>query len=77
MELTKENWRLGVIQGRLIDADGTLLYGWNAELNQPQAAEVNYDLLNANPASGPLRQLCNQVVCRIKRTLLGVGGDND
>jgi hypothetical protein len=37
-------------------------------------AEVNFDLLNANPASGA--QLCNQVVRHIKRALLGVGGDN-
>jgi major capsid protein E len=76
MELTKENWRLGVIQGKLLDADGSVLYDWNAEFGQPQAAEVNFDLQNANPASGALRQQCNQVVRHIKRALLGVGGDN-
>lgn len=58
MELTKENWRLGVIQGKLLDADGSLIYDWNAEFGQPQAAEVNFDLQNATPASGVLRYLC-------------------
>ena len=62
MELTKENWRLGVIQGKLLDAGGSLIYDWNAEFGQPQAAEANFDLLNATPASGVLRQQCNQVV---------------
>jgi hypothetical protein len=59
MELTKENWRLSVIQGKLIDADGSLLYDWNAEFGQAQAPEVNFDLQNQNPASGVLRQQCN------------------
>src|SRR5581483_8828097 len=76
VELTKENWRLGVIQGKLLDADGSTIYDWNAEFNQAQAAEINFDLLNANPASGALRQQCNQVVRHLKRKLQGVGGDN-
>ena len=75
-ELTKENWRLGVIQGKLLDADGSLIYDWNAEFGQAQAAEVNFDLLNPAPASGILRQQCNQVVRHIKRSLQGVGGDS-
>ena len=29
MELTKKNWRLSVIQGKLLDADGSLIYDWN------------------------------------------------
>jgi hypothetical protein len=76
VELTKENWRLGVIQGKLLDADGSIIYDWNAEFNQPQAAEINWDLLNTNPASGILRQTCNQVIRRMTRRLLGVGGSN-
>lgn len=76
IELTKENWRLGVIQGKLLDADGTTIYDWNAEFNQAQAAEINFDLQNANPASGVLRTQCNQVVRHMKRKLQGVGGDN-
>jgi hypothetical protein len=76
IELTKENWALGCIQGQLLDADGSLIYDWNLEFNQAQAAEINFDLLNANPVLGELRIQCNEVVRHIKRKLLGVGGTN-
>jgi hypothetical protein len=76
VELTLENWRLGVIQGKLLDADGSTIYDWNVQFNQAQGAEVNFDLQAANPAAGALRAQCNQVVRHIKRQLLGVGGNN-
>jgi Phage major capsid protein E len=75
-ELTKENWRLTCLQGALLDADGSTIYNWNNEFNQPQASEVNWDLLNASPASGIVRQMCNQTIRHVKRKLLGVGGNN-
>ncbi len=75
-ELTKENWRLTCLQGALLDADGSTIYNWNNEFNQPQAAEVNWDLQNASPASGIVRQMCNQTIRHVKRKLLGVGGNN-
>jgi len=76
IELTKENWRLGVIQGVLKDADGSTIYDWNAEFSQAQAGEVNWDLLNSNPVGGSLRALSNTTVRHITRKLLGVGGSN-
>jgi major capsid protein E len=76
IELTMENWRLSVIQGKLLDADGTTIYDWNLEFGQAQASEINWDLLNTTPASGALRLLCNQVVRHITRKLQGVGGTN-
>jgi hypothetical protein len=76
IELTMENWRLGAIQGKLFDADGSVIYDWNAEFNQAQASEGNWDLLNASPASGIIRQTCNQTIRHITRKLLGVGGAN-
>jgi hypothetical protein len=48
MELTKENWRLGVIQGKLLDADGSLLYDWNA--GQFRSAERESCVRRAPPA---------------------------
>lgn len=76
IELTMENWRLGAIQGKLLDADGSTIYDWNAEFSQSQASEINFDLQNTTPASGILRQTCNQVVRHIKRKLQGIGGNN-
>lgn len=76
IELTKENWRLGVIQGVLKDADGTTIYDWNSEFGDAQGSEVNFDLQNGSAASGALRTLCNQTVRAITRSLKGVGGSN-
>jgi hypothetical protein len=76
IELTMENWRLSCIQGVLKDADATTIYDWNAEFGQAQAAEVNWDLQNASPASGALRLLCNTTVRHMTRKLLGVGGNS-
>lgn len=76
IEITKENWRLSCVQGKLYDADGSTIYDWNAEFSQSQASEVNWDLQNSSPASGIIRQLCNQTIRHVRRQLKGVGGDN-
>jgi hypothetical protein len=76
IEVTKENWRLTCLQGALLDADGSTIYNWNNEFNQPQAAEVNWDLQNATPVSGIIRQMCNQTSRHVKRQLQGVGGND-
>lgn len=81
-DLTLENWRLSVVtQAKLLDADGSMIYDWGAEFGQSTLAPggtdnpiVNWDLLNASPASGAVRQLCNQTGRYIKRALRGVGG---
>lgn len=74
-QLTLENWALSVVQGKLLDADGSTIYDWNDEFKQPQAAEVNWDLLNTSPASGIIRQMCNETIRHVRRQLKGVGGD--
>ncbi|KAB0269060.1 major capsid protein [Microvirga brassicacearum] len=55
--LTEEYHRLSVItSGTLLDADGTVLYNYFTEMGESQPAEVDWDLDNASPAEGVLRQ---------------------
>lgn len=71
LALTWENLKLGAVQGIVNDADGTLIYNWATEFNQSIPAEINFDLENANPASGAVRKQCTQVVRSIRRGLKG------
>jgi hypothetical protein len=81
-DLTLENWRLGVVtQAKLLDADASVIYDWAAEFGVTSTGPggsanpiVNWDLLNATPASGVIRGLCNQTIRWIRRSLQGVGG---
>ncbi|TIW11276.1 MAG: major capsid protein [Mesorhizobium sp.] len=71
MSATEEYARVGAVKGIVTYADGTTLnlfttFGVN------QAAEVNFDLSNANPASGALRKACAGVVRTIANNLDGV-----
>lgn len=76
MELTKENMRLGAVQGLVTDADGsTTLFDWASELSQTIPAEVDFDLDNASPASGAVRKKCNAVVRSMLTRLSGLGGN--
>src|SRR5690606_11857176 len=55
--LTEEYHRLCVItQGKLLDKDGSVLYNYFSEMGENQATEVDWDLDNANPTDGVLRQ---------------------
>lgn len=76
MELTKENLRLGCLQGLVLDADGSTLFDWATELGQTIPAEVDWDLDNAAPASGVVRTACNVARRSIIRGLQGLGGEN-
>ena len=63
LELTFENMRLGAIQGKVYDADGTtLIYNWYTEWGVSEPAEVDFDLDNASPAAGALIKSCNAMV---------------
>lgn len=75
MELTWENMRLGCVQGLVLDADGTTLFDWAAELQQVIPAEIDFDLDNPAPASGAIRIKCNAVTRSILRALGGLGGN--
>lgn len=73
-DLTFENLKLGAVQGLVADANGDTIYNWATEFGQTIPAEVDFDLDNANPASGALRTKCTAAVRSITRGLKGVGG---
>lgn len=73
VELTHENMRLGAVQGIVLDADGSTIYNYFTEFGVSQPAEIDFDLDNASPASGAVRQKCNQVVRAVHRGLKGLG----
>ena len=76
IELTWENMRLGAVQGILLDADSSTIYNWFTEFDVSQAAEIDFDLDNATPASGALMKKCDQVVTQMRQAAKGafIGG---
>jgi hypothetical protein len=72
-DLTWENLRMGAVTGIVKDADGTPIYNWSNEFNQPQPDEVDFDLDNLAPAEGALKKKCNLIVRSITKGLQGVG----
>ncbi|TSD89074.1 major capsid protein [Mycobacterium sp. KBS0706] len=72
VELTKENMRLGAVQGIVLDADGSVIYNWFTEWGVSQPAEVAFDLNNASPTPGALRKKCNDVVRKVTRGAKGM-----
>ncbi|MBR0855482.1 major capsid protein [Bradyrhizobium liaoningense] len=76
LELTWEYHRLGALQGKVLDADGTsVIYDWATEFGQTIPAEIDFDLDNPNPATGAVRKNCNTVKRAISKGLQGLGGD--
>ena len=71
VELTHENMRLGAVQGKVLDADGSTIIDWFSEWGITQDTEIDFDLDNASPASGAVRKKCNQVV---RQTMKAMGG---
>ncbi len=74
MNLTREHYALGAIQGKMLDADGSTLFNWATEFGQSLPTEIDFDLDNASPGSGVLRKKCNAVVRGTSRALKGRGG---
>lgn len=71
--LTEEYHRLNVIKtGNLLDADGTVLYNYATEFGESLPAEIDFDLDNASPVDGILRQRCTAVIRQIGTTLGGL-----
>jgi Phage major capsid protein E len=62
MELTKENMRLGALQGILLDADGSTLVNYFTEWGIAVPTEIDFDLDNPSPGSGAVKQKCTQVI---------------
>lgn len=62
LEFTHEYHRLGAIQGKIYDADGTtVILDLFAAFGVSEPAEVDFDLDNASPASGAVRLKCNGI----------------
>jgi len=72
VNLTWENQRLGAVQGVVKDADGSTIYDLYSLFDVSQAAEVDFDLDNASPASGALRKRCSEMT-RASRRATGNG----
>ncbi|WP_142847235.1 major capsid protein [Telmatospirillum sp. J64-1] len=72
VELTHEHMRLGMVQGKMLDADGSVIYDWFQEFGIPEPAEIDFDLDNASPEPGVVRKKCTQVVRAVMRGLGGV-----
>lgn len=77
LELTLENMRLGAIQGKVYDADGTsLIYDWYAEWGVTEPTEIDFDLDNATPAKGALMKKCTAMVRAILKESKGATTPN-
>lgn len=70
MELTWEHMRLGAIQGKVMDADGTtVLMDWYSEWGITESAEINFAL---GTASTDVRKKCRDVKRAMQRKAKGV-----
>lgn len=69
MELTQEMHRLGAIQGKVLDADGTIIYDWFEEwgIEEPDAIEFKLDT-----ASTDVEQVCRAVLRKMRRASKGL-----
>lgn len=65
LEYTRENMRLGALQGILLDADGSVIYNFFTQFGITQATEVAFDL--SNTTEGLFRAKCNALVRSMKR----------
>ena len=71
--LTEEYHRLAVVtQGKLLDADGSVIYNYFQEMGESQPAEVDWELDAASPADGELRQKSANLMRAIGATLGGL-----
>ena len=75
LELTWEFHRLNALLGKALDADGSTIYDWATEFGQAIPAEIDFDLDNANPATGAVRKKCNTVKRAMLAALKGLGGN--
>lgn len=74
-DLTYEHYRLSVIsKGRMLDADGSVLYDWATEFGQAIPAAINFDLTNPAPEAGAIRKKANFLRRTMVKNLKGLGG---
>ena len=69
IEATLEYHRVGALKGKVVDSDGsTLIDAFDLFGVTPQT-EIDFDLDNASPAEGALRQKCSDVIRLIEDEL--------
>jgi hypothetical protein len=73
VDLTHEHMRLGALQGRLLDADGSVLYDFWQEWQIAEPAEINFALGGA-PAGNPIRVKAKNVIRTMKKASKGMWG---
>jgi len=71
IQLTMEHMRLGAVQGIVLDADGSSIINWFDAFGVSAATEIDFDLDNATPVDGALREQCTQVTRAMKRAAQG------
>lgn len=82
-ELTWENMMFGAVQGKVLDADSSILVDWFSEWGIPEPAEISFDL--DDPAID-VEQKCREIVrasmrasqgaWRANTFVLGLAGDS-
>ncbi len=73
ISLTEEHMLLGMIQGRVIDADGSLIYDWFDEWGVTEAGEVNFDFAGRGESDiGLFRQDCRDIKRRMRDNAKGM-----
>jgi hypothetical protein len=75
--LTKENMVLGAVQGKVLDADNSVIENWYTNWGVAVPDTVNFASAFSNSTdTGAIRALFNQVRRYTLRSLRGVGGTN-
>lgn len=76
--LTTEYHKFNLItQAKVKDSDGSTMYDWAVEFEQAIPTAIDFDLDNATPANGAIRQKCTQVRRDMSVNLKGVGVARD
>lgn len=71
--LTDEYHRLNIIKtGNLLDANGSVIYNYATEMGEAKPAEIDFDLDNASPVAGILRERCAGIFEAMADTLDGL-----
>lgn len=71
--LTKEHMLLGMVQGVVVDADGSIIHDWFEEFGQTPASEESFDL-SATAKDGDILKKANAIRRGMVRDLKGLGG---
>lgn len=76
IELTREHMRLGALQGKLLDADGSVIYSWFDEFGITPNTSIPFPFSTATEDNGEILAICNQINRATLRSLKGLGGNS-